>query len=81
MHTKIILILILIHTKIYSLLALWFQRRRIFSCFSYHKPIVDSDAPAAWPILTPGAWLAGFITLLHTKYKTSGPHGFREELL
>ena len=23
--------------------------------------MADNDAPGAWPILTPGAWLAGFI--------------------
>ena len=36
----------------------------------------------AWPIGTPGGWLAGFIigdhqTLLHTKYISCEPHGFR----
>ena len=35
-------------------------------------------------ILTPGAWLAGFInnyyTLLHTKYESSGPCGFRKDV-
>ena len=48
----------------------------------------------AWTLLTPGAWpnltqghdLTGTIynwdyqTLLHTKYRSSGPFGFREEV-
>ena len=45
----------------------------------------------AWTLLTPGAWpnltrgMTGTIyngdyqTLLHTKYRSSGPFGFREE--
>ena len=41
--------------------------------------MADIDAPGAWPIWTSGAWLAGYHTLLHTKYETSGPCGFREE--
>ena len=46
--------------------------------------MADNDAPGAWPIWTPGSRLAGIIkgltkTLLHTKYISSGPHGFREE--
>ena len=35
--------------------------KKIFSCFTYYKAMVDNDAPGAWPIWTPGAWLAGFI--------------------
>ena len=35
--------------------------------------------PGAGPFLTPGAWWAGYYTLLHTKYESSGPCGFREE--
>ena len=31
------------------------------SCYSHYKPLVDNDAPWAWPIWAPGAWLAGFI--------------------
>ena len=38
----------------------------------------------AWPIWTPGVWLAGFYVgdhkiLLHTKYISCGPHGLRLE--
>ena len=29
--------------------------------FSYYEPMADNDAPGVKPILTPGAWLAGFI--------------------
>ena len=56
--------------------------KKIFKCFSHYKPMADNDAPGAWPIFTPGSRLAGIIkelTLLHTKYKNSGPHGLREE--
>ena len=48
--------------------------------------MADNDAPGAWQIWTPGSQLAGIIKgltkqikMLHTKYKRSGPHGFREE--
>ena len=46
--------------------------------------MVDNDAAGALPICTHGARLAGFIKgitkqMLHTKYKSSGLHGFREE--
>ena len=46
---------------------------KIFLCFSYCKaleanypraivfPIISLEAPAAWPVWTPGALLAGFI--------------------
>ena len=29
--------------------------------FSHYKPMADIDAPGAWPIRAPGAWLAGFM--------------------
>ena len=29
--------------------------------FFYYKPMEGNDAPWAWSIWTPGAWLAGFI--------------------
>ena len=46
--------------------------------------MADNDAPGVWPIWTPGSRLAGIIKGLTkhcfiTKYKSSGPHGFREE--
>ena len=47
--------------------------------------MVTNDMPGAWPVWTPGAPLAGFIKrsiihLLHTKYESSGPCGFGEEV-
>ena len=40
--------------------------------------------PGAWPAWTPGGligriYVADHYKLLHTKYISSGPHGFREE--
>ena len=35
--------------------------------------MADNDAPGAWPILTPGAWLAGFI-------KTVTKHCFTQNI-
>ena len=37
------------------------SEKKVFSRFSHNKPMADNDAPGAWPILTLGAWLAGFI--------------------
>ena len=42
-------------------LGLAVSEKKIFSCFSHYKPMVDNDAPRAWPIQTLGAWLAGFM--------------------
>ena len=47
--------------------------------------MVDNGMPGTWPVWTPGAPLAGFIkrsiyTLLHTKYESSEPCGFGEDL-
>ena len=33
----------------------------VFMLYSYYKPFEDNNAHRAWPIWTPGAWLAGFI--------------------
>ena len=45
--------------------------------------MADNDTPGAWPIWIPGSRLAGIIKGLtkhcFTQYKSSGPHGFREE--
>ena len=38
-----------------------FHRRRFFSCVTYYKPMADNNVPWAWPVWSPGAWLAGFI--------------------
>ena len=40
--------------------------------------------PGVWPIWTPRGlsgriYVGDYYTLLHTKYISSGPHGFREE--
>ena len=43
----------LLHTK-YVALGLVVSEKKTFLCFSH-------DAPGAWPVWTPGAWLAGFI--------------------
>ena len=37
------------------------SEKKIFSYFSHYKPILDNDAPGAWPIWAPGTRLAGFI--------------------
>ena len=33
----------------------------MFSYFSHYKPMLDNDAPGAWPIWAPGTRLAGFM--------------------
>ena len=35
--------------------------RGIFSYFSHYKPMLDNDAPGAWPIWAPGTRLTGFM--------------------
>ena len=57
------------------------SEKKFFTCYSYHKPWADNDAPWAWPIWTPGAWLAGFIKGITKHCYSSGPHGFREDFL
>ena len=37
------------------------SEKKFFSYFSHYKPMLDNDAPGAWPILAPGSRLAGFI--------------------
>ena len=49
----------LLHTK-YTGLRLCGFREEDFFMSSHYKPMVDNDAPGAWPIWIPGAWLAGF---------------------
>ena len=62
--------------KILKLLTSWFQRRRFFT-FSYCKSTGDHD-PRGVANLDPRSMI-GRNLLLHTKYKSSGPHGLREE--
>ena len=38
--------------------------KKIFSYFSHYKPMLDNDAPGAWPMWAPGTGLAGFIKRL-----------------
>ena len=42
-------------------LGLVVSEKKIFSYFSHYKPILDNDAPGAWPIWAPGTRLAGFM--------------------
>ena len=60
------------------------SEKKIFSYFSHYKPMLDNDAPGAWPILGPRdtvgrIYEGGYSTLIHIKYLSSGSHGFREE--
>ena len=46
--------------------------------------MADDDSPGLGPVWIRGAQLAGFIkwhhyTLLHTKYESFGPCGFKED--
>ena len=46
--------------QIYKLCVMLLQRS-FFMCFQY-KSMVDNDIPGAWPVWTPGAPLAAFIS-------------------
>ena len=37
------------------------SEKKIFSYFSHYRPMLDNDAPGAWPIWAPGTRLAGFM--------------------
>ena len=37
------------------------ERKIFFPYFSHFMPMVDNDAPGAWPIWAPGTQLAGFM--------------------
>ena len=68
--------------KIYKLWASWFQRRGFLS-FSHYKALGDND-PRCVASLGPRGligriYVGDHLTLLHTYYISSGPHGFREE--
>ena len=51
--------------------------------FSHFKPMADNYAPGRGQFGPQGHdWQElerGLLTLLHTKYKSSGPHAFRED--
>ena len=53
-------------------------REENFFIFSHYKPMLDNDAPRAWPIWYPGIYEGGYLTLIHMKYLSSGSHGFRK---
>ena len=66
--------------SIYKLWASWFQRRRVFSITS----LLGANDPQGVASLDPmgligRTYVVDQYTLLHTKYISSGPHGFREE--
>ena len=68
---------------IWKLRAAWFQRREMFLFFSHYKFIGAND-PRGVASLGPRGligriYVGDRLTLLHTKYVISGPHGFREE--
>ena len=68
--------------NISKLWASWFQRRR-FCKFSHYKS-VRANEPSGVANLDPRSMVGRIhvgdhLTLLHTKYLSSGPHGFREE--
>ena len=44
-----------------SALGLVVSEKKIFFIFFYYKPMLDNDAPGAWPIWAPGTRLAGFM--------------------
>ena len=37
------------------------SEKKIVLCYSYYNPLADNAGRWAWPIWTPGAWLAGLI--------------------
>ena len=44
-----------------KVLGLAVLEKKIFTYFSHYKPMIDNDAPGAWPIWAPGTRLAGFM--------------------
>ena len=42
-------------------LGLVVSEKKIFSYFSHYKPMLDNDAPGAWPIWASGTRLAEFM--------------------
>ena len=65
----------LLHTR-----ALWFQRRRSFSHFKSMRAVEPRGVANLDPRGMVGRIYVGdHLTLLHTKYLSSGPYDFREE--
>ena len=64
-------------------LGLVVSEKKIFSCYSHHKTLADNDAPcmgmANLDPMVGRIYEGDYSSLLHTKYISSGPHGFREE--
>ena len=52
--------LTLLHIKYIGFRPCCFREEDCF-IFSHYKPILDNNAPGAWPIWAPGKRLAGFI--------------------
>ena len=52
----------LLHTKYIGFRPCGFREEDFF-IFSHYKPMLDNDAPGAWPIWAPGTWLAGFTSM------------------
>ena len=69
--------------KIYKLWASWFKRRRFFFIFSYCMTMGDDD-PQGVANLDPRGMIGRIyveyhLTLLHPKYTSFRPCGFRED--
>ena len=58
--------------------ASWFQRRRLFNFFSIIG-LLGANDPRGVASLDPRVLIGRIYTLLHTKYVSCRPHGFREE--
>ena len=71
--------LTLLHTKYIGFRPCGF--REDFFIFFHYKPMLDNDAPGAWPIWASVGRIyeGGHKTLIHIKYSSSGSHGFRKE--
>ena len=68
-------------------LSLVVSEMKIFSCISHYKLIADNDTrPQGEACMDPRGTVGriykeGHYTLLHTKYESPGPCGFREDFL
>ena len=72
----------LLQIKYTSLVSCGF-REEVFSIYFHYKFLVDNDIPGTWPVWTPGAvgriYEEEYYTLLHIKYRSSGPCGFGQD--
>ena len=71
----------LLHNSICKLWASWF-RKEDFLSFSHYKSMGANEPPEQGqfgPKKLGRIYVVDHYTLLHTKYISSGPHGFREE--